>query len=67
MPRSSTSRSKKARSKTVFTTDKNSQAQAANVTFDPVETDTVRFVFRKNANPAYPNAAQLSELEVYGQ
>ncbi|HNX34323.1 MAG TPA: HEAT repeat domain-containing protein [Kiritimatiellia bacterium] len=53
--------------KTVFTTDKNGTAQAANVTFAPVETDTVRFVFRANANPAYPNAAQLGELEVYAQ
>ena len=53
--------------KTVFTADANSEPQAVNVTFDPVETDTVRFVFRKNANPAYPNAAQLSELEVYAQ
>lgn len=51
--------------KTVFTTDKNGTAQAANVTFAPVETDTVRVVFRKNASAAYPNAAQLSELEVY--
>ena len=53
--------------KTVFTTDKNREAQAVNITFEPVETDTVRFVFRKNANPTYPNAAQLSELEVYAQ
>ena len=53
--------------KTVFTTDANRESQAVNVTFDPVETDTVRFVFRKNANPVYPNAAQLSELEVYAQ
>jgi HEAT repeat protein len=53
--------------KTVFTTESNRESQAANTTFAPVETDTVRFVFRKNANPAYPNAAQLSELEVYAQ
>jgi len=53
--------------KTVFTTESNRESQAINVTFAPVETDTVRFVFRKNANPAYPNAAQLGELEVYAQ
>jgi HEAT repeat protein len=58
---------KGAEYKTVFTADANREAQAANVTFDPVETDAVRFVFRKNANPAYPNAAQLGELEVYAQ
>ena len=53
--------------KTVFSTDANRESQAVNVTFAPVETDTVRFVFRKNANSVYPNAAQLSELEVYAQ
>ena len=53
--------------KTVFSNDANRESQTVNVTFAPVETDTVRFVFRKNANPAYPNAAQLSELEVYAQ
>jgi len=53
--------------KTVFATESNRESQAVNVTFAPVETDTVRFVFRKNANPVYPNAAQLSELEVYAQ
>lgn len=53
--------------KTVSSTDSNRESQAVNVTFAPVETDTVRFVFRKNANPAYPNAAQLSELEAYPQ
>ena len=51
--------------KTVFSKEDNRSAQPVNVTFAPVLTDTVRFVFRKNANPMYPNAAQLSELEVY--
>lgn len=51
--------------KTVFSKEDNRSAQPANVTFAPVVTDTVRFVIRKNANPAYPNAAQLSELEIY--
>lgn len=51
--------------KTVYSADANRSAQAANVTFAPVQTDAVRFVIRKNANAAYPNAAQLSELEVY--
>jgi len=52
---------------TVHTTDKNRDGKSVNITFDPVQTDTVRFVFRANANPAYPHAAQLSELEVYAQ
>ncbi len=56
---------KGAEYKTVFTTDANRESQAVNVTFDAAETDTVRFVFRKNANPTYPTAAQLGELEVY--
>ena len=58
---------KGAEYKTVFTTEANRESQAVNVTFDAVETDTVRFVFRKNANAAYPAAAQLGELEVYAQ
>ncbi|MDR2849690.1 MAG: discoidin domain-containing protein, partial [Verrucomicrobiota bacterium] len=52
---------------TVHTTDSNRESRAATVTFAPVETDAIRFVFRKNASAAYPNAAQLSELEVYAQ
>ena len=53
--------------KTVYSTEANRTTQAANVTFAPVVTDTVRFVFRKNVSPAYPHAAQLGELEVYAQ
>ena len=52
---------------TVYKNESSREAHAVNVTFDAVETDTVRFVFRKNANAAYPTAAQLSELEVYAQ
>ncbi|MBP8800705.1 MAG: VCBS repeat-containing protein [Kiritimatiellae bacterium] len=52
---------------TVYKTDKNRDGKSVNVTFDPVQTDIVRFVFSANANPAYPNAAQLSELEVYAE
>jgi hypothetical protein len=51
--------------KTVYSKADNRSAQAANITFAPVETDTLRFVIRKNANATYPNAAQLSELEIY--
>lgn len=53
--------------KTVFSKEDNRSAQPANASFAPVQTDTVRFVIRKNANAAYPNAAQLSELEVYAK
>jgi DUF1680 family protein len=31
----------------------------------PVLTDTFRLVIRESANPAYPNAAQVSEIELY--
>ena len=33
--------------------------------FDPVTTDTFRLTIRASANPAYPNAAQISEIEIY--
>jgi hypothetical protein len=53
--------------KTVFTCDNNREPKTAQATFDAVETDTVRFVIRESASSVYPNAAQLSELEVYAQ
>ncbi len=31
----------------------------------PVTTDTFRLVIRDSANPAYPNAAQISTIELY--
>lgn len=31
----------------------------------PVTTDTVRLIIRASANPAYPNAAQISTIELY--
>jgi hypothetical protein len=33
--------------------------------FEPVTTDTFRLTIRASANPAYPNAAQISEIELY--
>ena len=33
--------------------------------FAPVTTDTFRLVIRASANPAYPNAAQISRIELY--
>jgi hypothetical protein len=52
---------------TIKESDNNAVSGVLNLTFDSVETDTVRFVFRKDANPAYPTAAQLGELEVYAE
>ena len=34
-------------------------------TFPPVNTDTFRFIIRASANPTYPNAAQISRIELY--
>jgi hypothetical protein len=34
-------------------------------TIGPVTTDTFRLAIRASANPAYPNAAQISEIELY--
>ena len=34
-------------------------------TIKPVTTDTFRLVIRASANPAYPNAAQISRIELY--
>ena len=34
-------------------------------TFTPVVTDTFRLLIRASANPAYPNAAQISRIELY--
>ena len=34
-------------------------------TFARVMTDTFRLVIRASANPAYPNAAQISRIELY--
>ena len=35
------------------------------VTIKPVMTNTFRLVIRASANPAYPNAAQISRIELY--
>ena len=35
--------------------------------FTPVTTDTFRLTINSSANPAYPNAAQISEIELYSQ
>lgn len=47
--------------------DQNGNNSVLTFTFDPLETDAVRFIFKKNAAPQYPNAAQLGEIEIYGE
>jgi len=34
---------------------------------NPTVTDTFRLIIRDSANPAYPNAAQVSEIELYSE
>ncbi|MBO7655723.1 MAG: discoidin domain-containing protein, partial [Kiritimatiellae bacterium] len=50
---------------TVRKDDDNGNNGVIEFILEPVETDTVRFVFKKNASDAYPNAAQLGEIEIY--
>jgi len=51
--------------KTLFTVKGNRQTQTYEATFPPVTTDTFRLTILASANPAFPNAAQLSEIELY--
>ncbi len=43
----------------------NRERQTYPVKIKPVTTDTFRLIIMASANPAYPNAAQLSEIELY--
>jgi DUF1680 family protein len=43
----------------------NREAQVYRTKIKPVTTDTFRLVIRASANPAYPKAAQVSEIELY--
>ncbi len=45
--------------------DDNNQSALLDLSFDPVTTDTIRVIFKKNANPAYPDAAQFGEIEIF--
>lgn len=49
----------------VFRVRGNRRAGAFAAKFGPVVTDRFRLTIRASANPAYPNAAQVSELEIY--
>ena len=43
----------------------NKESQVYRAKIQPVTTDSFRLTVRASANPAYPNAAQLSEIELY--
>ncbi|RYG37729.1 hypothetical protein EON81_05745, partial [bacterium] len=43
----------------------NRQSRVYSAKFEPVTTDTFRLTIHSSANPAYPNAAQISEIEIY--
>jgi ADP-ribosylglycohydrolase len=43
----------------------NKDSRVFRAQFTPIVTDTFRLVIEKSANPAYPNAAQISEIELY--
>ncbi len=49
----------------VFNCDNNKNASVYRAAFEPVTTDTFRLVIRNSAQPVYPNAAQISEIELY--
>ncbi|MGI4788730.1 MAG: beta-L-arabinofuranosidase domain-containing protein [Janthinobacterium lividum] len=51
--------------KTVFHEHGYADALHYRATFAPVTTDTFRFLITASANSAYPNAAQISRIEVY--
>jgi hypothetical protein len=43
----------------------NQEPQFYRAKIAPVKTDSFRLTIRASANPAYPNAAQISEIELY--
>ena len=49
----------------VFDVTDNHEPQEYRAKLQPVTTDTFRLTIRRSANPAYPNAAQISEIELY--
>lgn len=50
----------------VFRCERNTDRGPLRFTFPPVEADGFRLVIERSANPRYPNAAQVSEVELYG-
>jgi ADP-ribosylglycohydrolase len=51
--------------KVIFDVSDNKNTRIYKAKIDPVLTDTFRLVIRSSANPAWPNAAQISEIELY--
>jgi DUF1680 family protein len=51
----------------VFDVVHNHDSEVYRAKFDPVTTDTFRLTIRVSANPAFPNAAQISEIEIYSE
>jgi hypothetical protein len=49
----------------VINVTNNQQSQVYRAKIEPVTTDDFRLTVRASANPAYPNAAQISEIELY--
>ena len=49
----------------VFNVPRNHETLLYRAKIKPVTTDTFRLTVRASANPAYPNAAQISEIELY--
>ena len=49
----------------VFDVTDNRETQVYRAKIEPVTTDAFRLTIRASANPAYPNAAQISEIELY--
>ena len=43
----------------------NHESQVYRAKIEPVTIDSFRLTVRASANPAYPNAAQISEIELY--
>jgi DUF1680 family protein len=54
-----------AGSKALFTVRGNRETQTYEAKFPPITTGTFRLTILSSANPAFPNAAQLSEIELY--
>jgi hypothetical protein len=49
----------------IFNVTDNKDSQIYRTKFKPVMADSFRLVIRASANPRYPNAAQISEIEIY--
>ena len=48
----------------VFSVDGNKNSRIHKATIDPVKTDTFRLMIYSSANPQYPNAAQIGEIQL---